>query len=77
LIDDNLVSAIPDHHSRSAGPNEGVAVTNNKIFFMNEETITRSKAAGLFRKVKRIIEQNTNIKTGNGIRIGGYEIALN
>lgn len=77
LMDNNSVSAIPDQHSKSVSLNEGVAVTNNKIFFMNEETITRSKAAGLFRKVKRIIEQNTNIKTANGIRIGGYEIALN
>lgn len=48
---------------------------NDKILFMDEEKLNRSKLSGLIRKVKRVIERKTNIKTGNGIKIAGFEIA--
>lgn len=75
LIDYNSVSAMPDSYATTAAFDEA-SHDNNKILYMNEETVTRSKVGGLFRKVKRVIERNTNIKTGNGVKIAGFEIAV-
>jgi hypothetical protein len=48
---------------------------NNKILFMDEDKVNRSKLGGFLRKVKRTIERKSNIKTGNTIKIAGFEIA--
>ena len=48
---------------------------HNHILFINEEKINRSKMSGLFRKIKRVISRNANVKTGNSIQIAGFEIA--
>ncbi|MFN8253167.1 MAG: hypothetical protein U0V75_14960 [Ferruginibacter sp.] len=58
-------------------PDETEAVNNNKVLYMNEDNVKRSKLAGFIRKVKRVVERNTNIKTGNGIQVAGFDIALN
>ena len=76
VIDYNSIPAMPDSYAKTTGLNEGSPENNNKIFYMNQETVTRSKVGGLFRRVKRVIERNTNIKTGNGVKIAGFEIAL-
>ena len=31
---------------------------------------------GILRKAKRMLERNTNIKTGDGLKVAGFEIAL-
>ncbi len=49
--------------------------SNNHILFMNEEKVNRTKISGLFRKVKRVISRNTNVKTGGSITIAGFEFA--
>jgi len=50
---------------------------NNHILFMEEEKIKKSKVGGMFRKVKRVIERNTNIKTGgNTIKVANLEFAI-
>ena len=50
---------------------------NNHILFMDEEKIKKSKVGGMFRKVKRVIERNTNIKTGgNTIKVANLEFAI-
>lgn len=43
--------------------------------YLDDEKVKHSKISGLFRKLKRVIERNSNIKTGNGINIAGIEIA--
>jgi len=48
----------------------------DRFLNIEEDKITRSKLGGLFRQVKRVVERNTKIKTSNGLRIGGFEIAL-
>lgn len=58
-------------------PDETEEVNNNKVLYMNEDNVKRSKLAGFIRKVKRVVERNTNIKTGNGIQVAGFDIALN
>ncbi len=36
----------------------------------------KSKLRGLFRKVKRVFERNTNAKSGSNVMIAGFEIAV-
>lgn len=77
VIDYNSIPAKPDSYALSALNEESAPGNNNMILYLNEEDIARSKIGGLFRRVKRTIERNTNIKTGNGVKIGGFEFALN
>ena len=42
----------------------------------NEDKSKKTKLGGFFRKVKRLVERNTNIKTGNGIKVAGFDIAI-
>ncbi len=76
IIDYNSIPSMPVSYASTAVLNEAEPVNNNKILYMNEEDIKRSKVGGLFRKIKRTIERNTNIITGNGVTIAGFEIAL-
>ncbi|MEJ7627663.1 MAG: hypothetical protein WKF35_12425 [Ferruginibacter sp.] len=50
--------------------------SGDRILYMDEDKVSRSKIGGLFRRVKRVVERNTKIKTSNGLRIGGFEIAV-
>lgn len=50
---------------------------NNKVLYMNEENVKRSKLGGFIRKVKRVVERTANVKTGNSIKVAGFDIALN
>ncbi|CAN5867544.1 hypothetical protein BH11BAC4_BH11BAC4_02790 [soil metagenome] len=76
IIDYNSIPPMPDSYAKTASVNEGSPENNNKIVYMNEETVSRSKVGGIFRKVKRVIERNANINTGKGVKIAGFEIAL-
>ncbi len=49
---------------------------NDKVLYMDEDNVKKSKLGGFFRKVKRLVERNTNIKTGNGIKVAGFDIAI-
>lgn len=66
----------PDNFARTAALTGGDTESGNKIFYMNEETVNRSKVGGFLRKVKRVIERNTNINTGNGVKVAGFEFAV-
>ena len=46
----------------------------NKIFYMDEEDIKRSKVGMVFKKLKRMLERTAKIKTGNPIRIADFQI---
>jgi hypothetical protein len=74
--DVNILSEMPNSFAKTASLSINETETNdNHILFMNEEKVSRSKFSGFIRKVKRIITRNANIKTGNGIKIAGFEIA--
>ncbi|MDB5201991.1 MAG: hypothetical protein JWQ27_1400 [Ferruginibacter sp.] len=47
----------------------------DRILYMSEENLTRTKAGGFLRKIKRMVERNAKVITGNGIRIAGFELA--
>lgn len=76
LIDYNSELSTNDNYAKTAALNDGETESGNKIFYMNEETVNRSKVGGLLRKVKRVIERNTNINTSNGVKVAGFEFAV-
>ena len=41
-----------------------------------EDKSKKTKLGGFLRKVKRLVERNTNVKTGNGIKVAGFDIAI-
>jgi len=43
---------------------------------VQEEDHKKSKLGGFFRKVKRMVERNTNVQSGNGVKIAGFDIAI-
>ena len=50
---------------------------NNRVFYIEEEKIKKTKLAGVFRKVKRVFERNTNLKSGgNNIKVANLEFAI-
>ena len=50
---------------------------NNRVLFMDEERIKKTKLGGIFRKVKRVFERNTNMKSGsNNIKVANLEFAI-
>ena len=49
---------------------------NDRFLYMNEEKVKRTKLGGLFRQAKRVLERTANIKTGDGLKVAGFEIAI-
>ncbi|MEO5942383.1 MAG: hypothetical protein ABIP30_02580 [Ferruginibacter sp.] len=76
LSDTNL-AALDNSMARTAGLTDANTEANNdRILYMKEENVSRSKAGIFFKKIKRMVERTTNIKTDKGLRIGGFEVAL-
>jgi len=73
LINDNIVPLENTYAKVSSFTEE--EKSDNKIFYMDEDEVKRSKVGGFFKKVKRLVERTANIKTGNSISIAGFEIA--
>lgn len=71
LTNDNIVPLASSYVQASFTEAE---TSNNKIMYMDEEDVKRSKVGTVFKKFKRIIERTAKIKTGNPIRIGGFQI---
>lgn len=51
-----------------------IKTSNNKILYMDEEDVKRSKVGTVFKQLKRMIERTAKIKTANPIRIAGFQI---
>ncbi|MBK9487248.1 MAG: hypothetical protein IPO01_19295 [Chitinophagaceae bacterium] len=49
---------------------------NNRYLNVDDDKQKRTALGGFLRKAKRVLERNTNVKTGDGIKIAGFEIAL-
>lgn len=69
------LAPLRENIARQAVFTEPETTGNDKILYMNEDNVTRSKTGGLFRKLKRVVERNTKIKPGKSIKIAGFEIA--
>jgi len=64
--------ALTTNFSQSNGDEQN----NDKVLYMDENNVKKSKLGGLFRKVKRLVERTANIKTGDGIKVAGFDIAI-
>jgi hypothetical protein len=72
-VDNNIVPLEnPYEHAVALNDNEK---NENKILYMDEDDVKRSKVGGFFRKVKRLAERTAKVKTGNTLRIAGFAIA--
>ena len=49
--------------------------SDDHIFMMEEEKLSRTKAAGFLKKIKRTVERTTKIKPGS-LKIAGFEFAV-
>jgi hypothetical protein len=49
---------------------------NNRYLDVDDDKGKRTALGGFLRKAKRVLERTTNVKTGDGIKIAGFEIAL-
>ncbi|MEO7446491.1 MAG: hypothetical protein ABIT96_05645 [Ferruginibacter sp.] len=68
------VRSQPD--TRMAVLDNDLSRNDNHILILDEENVTRSKAGGLLRKIKRVVERNTVLKTGDEIKIAGFSFAV-
>lgn len=50
--------------------------TSNHYLHIDHDKEKRTALGGFIRKAKRIIERTTNVTSGEGIKIAGFEIAL-
>ena len=62
-------SAIPNAHSLVSVGSE----SPNKIFYIDEDEVKRSRPFGFLKKAKRFVERTANLKPGNTLRIAGFE----
>jgi len=77
ITKDINTSGVVNAFATKAVYNETDEIKNDdKILYMDEDKVKRSKIGGFFRKLKRVVERNTNIKTGDGIKVAGFEIAI-
>jgi hypothetical protein len=71
-----------DINSGAADPKNTAAIPavynpeKDRYVDMNEDKTKRTKVGGFLRRVKRVLERTVNIKTGDEIKIAGFEIAI-
>ncbi len=76
ILEDSPLTETHNSYAKNTVMDESASeINDNSILFMKEEKVNRSKIGGLFRKVKRVISRNANIKGGNSVKIAGFEIA--
>ncbi len=73
---------VTDINSSAADPKNTTALqavynpNNDRFVEMDEDKAKRTKVGGFLRKVKRMLERTANIKTGDEIKVAGFEIAI-
>jgi hypothetical protein len=81
VIENNTINA-GTSNSRNDHPVAAIQVANtgnpsaNNSYLDTDDKQKRTALSGLIRKAKRVVERTTNINTGEGIKIAGFEIAL-
>ncbi|HMK05454.1 MAG TPA: hypothetical protein VK489_14735 [Ferruginibacter sp.] len=76
-IDGPVDKDLADPKNTTAIPVVYTAEENNDRFlYMSEEKVKRTKLGGFIRQAKRVLERTANIKTGEGLKVAGFEIAL-
>lgn len=72
---DNNIVPLENTYAMASSLNYAADKNDNKILYMDEDAVKRSKTGGFFRKIKRVIERTAKIKTGNSLKIAGFEFA--
>jgi hypothetical protein len=49
--------------------------SEDKILYMNEEQVSKTKLGGFIKRIKRVVERTANVSTSKSILIAGFEIA--
>lgn len=75
-VDDNNIVPLETAYTSTAVLNETES-SENKILYLDEDDVKRSKVGGFFRKVKRFVERTAKVKTGNSIKIANFQITGN
>ncbi len=70
--DPNYITALQVVNTNKTADGED----NNRYLDVDDDKQKRTALGGFIRKAKRVLERNTNVKTGEGIKIAGFEIAL-
>ena len=61
---------------QAVNTNNAYEENNSRYLDVDDDKQKRTALGGFLRKAKRVLERNTNVKTGEGIKIAGFEIAL-
>lgn len=84
-INESITGSIVKNLNRTNTAPAIVAVSNKKIaddatgnsyLNVDNDKEKRTSLGGFLRKAKRVIERTTNVNTGDGIKVAGFEIAL-
>jgi hypothetical protein len=70
------IQPVENLFARNAAMDTDEENSDNHIFMMDEEKVSRTKAAGFFKKIKRTVERTTRIKPGSSLKIAGFEFAV-
>jgi hypothetical protein len=73
---DTNIQPVENLFARNASMGAEENNNDNHIFMMDEERVSRTKAAGFFKKIKRTVERTTKIKPGSSLKIAGFEFAV-
>lgn len=71
VIDENIVQ-LENTYAHVASLTDADK-SENRILYMDEDEVKRSKAGGLLRKFKRFVERTAKIKPGNSLRVGSFQ----
>jgi hypothetical protein len=74
MVDRNM-TAVENSFAKTAVMNVEEK-NDNHILMMDEEEVSHSKAGMFFKKLKRTVARTTNIKTGNSLKIAGFEFVV-
>ena len=74
----NITQPATNAYAINAAYTNNNAEENNEdgLFTLSNEKVKKTKLGGFLRKVKRLVERTANIKTGNGIKVAGFDIAI-
>ena len=75
-LSDTNIQPVENLFAKNASFNTDDENSDDHIFMMDEEKVSRTKAAGFLKKIKRTVERTTKIKPGNSLKIAGFEFAV-
>ncbi len=75
IVENENIVPLEDTYAKTVVLSSSTEKSENKILYMDEDDVKRSKAGGFFRKVKRFVTRTANIKPGSTLQIAGFEIA--